>query len=43
MRSTMKRVFMPLILLTAMLHLSCNHNRQGSERLSGSNSPAAVV
>lgn len=43
MRSTMKRVFMPLILLTAMLHLSCTQKQQGSEPLAGSNSPAATV
>lgn len=43
MRTTMKRVFMPLILLTAMLHLSCTQKQQGSEPLAGSNSPAATV
>ncbi len=30
MRSTMKRVFMPLILLTAMLYLSCTHKQTES-------------
>ncbi len=34
---------MPLILLTAMLHLSCTQKQQGSEPLAGSNSPAATV
>lgn len=39
----MKRIFMPLILLTAMLHLSCTQKQQGSEPLAGSNSPAALI
>jgi hypothetical protein len=43
MRPTIKRAILPLILLTAMMHLSCNHHPQGSDLLPDGNNRAAAI
>src|SRR5690554_1955230 len=43
MRPTIKRAILPLILLTAMMHLSCNHHPQGSDLHPDGNTRAAAV